>query len=865
MEQEYSAPDCERDAQAYWQHHHSFRAVEDPAREKFYCLSMFPYPSGRLHMGHVRNYTIGDVVSRYQRMRGRNVLQPIGFDAFGLPAENAAIKNGVPPAAWTWSNIEYMCGQLRRLGFAYDWERQLATCEPGYYRWQQWFFVQLFRRGLVYRRNSLVNWDPVDQTVLANEQVIDGRGWRSGAVVEQREVPQWFLKITAYADELLGELDALPHWPEAVRTMQANWIGRSEGLEIDFQIAAGAAKQAQKLTVFTTRPDTLFGVTYLAVAAQHPLALEAAARDPKVAAFVEEAKRGDVTEATLETMEKRGVPLGVDVIHPLTGARVPVWTANFVLMGYGSGAVMAVPGHDQRDWEFARAYGLPVKAVIAPAAAEAPDLSQAAYVEKGILLDSGEFSGLDFPRAFDAIAARLEAQQQGRRRVNYRLRDWGVSRQRYWGCPIPVIYCTDCDAVPVPEDQLPVLLPEDLVPDGRGNPLARRAEFVNCICPQCGKPARRETDTFDTFVDSSWYFARFASAGQQQAMLDDRAAYWLPVDQYIGGIEHAILHLLYARFFQKLMRDVGISAVGEPFRRLLTQGMVLAEAYYRTGEGGGREWIAPKDVEVERDSRGAVLRALHKASREPVVAAGLGTMSKSKNNGVDPQQIIDSHGADAVRLFMMFTAPPEQTLEWSDAGIDGAARFLRRLWRLVHEHVRHGAASSLDPAALTAAQKEVRRKLHDALAKIGDDFERRFSFNTAVAACMELVNTLSRFEDASRAGRAVMQEALDALVRVLAPIVPHIAHRLWLELGHHEPVIDAPWPVADASARVADTVEMVVQINGKLRAKIVVTRDAGEDTIAAAALADENVQKFIDGKSLRKTIVVPGKLVNFVV
>ncbi len=865
MQQDYSPRHVESDAQAYWSEHQVFRAVEDPARDKFYCLSMFPYPSGRLHMGHVRNYTIGDVVSRYQRMCGKNVLQPIGFDAFGLPAENAAIKNGVPPAAWTYSNIDYMCGQLRQLGFAYDWERKFATCEPDYYRWQQWFFVQLFRKGLIYRKNSIVNWDPVDQTVLANEQVIDGRGWRSGAVVEQREIPQWFLKITAYADELLDELKNLEHWPEAVKTMQANWIGRSEGLEIDFRLGQASATGADHLTVFTTRPDTLYGVTYLAVAAQHPLALEAAQRDPKVAAFVEESKLGDVTEATLETMEKRGVPLGLDVIHPLTGAKVPVWAANFVLMGYGSGAVMAVPGHDQRDWEFAHAYDLPIQAVIGAEPGKPADVAEASYEEKGWLINSAEFDGLAFKAAFDAIAARLEALGQGRKRINYRLRDWGVSRQRYWGCPIPIIYCESCDAVPVPEDQLPVRLPEDLVPDGRGNPLLRLPEFVNVPCPQCGKPARRETDTCDTFVDSSWYFARFASATQKEAMLDGRAAYWLPVDQYIGGIEHAILHLLYARFFQKLMRDVGVSNVGEPFKRLLTQGMVLAEAYYRSGEGGGREWIAPKDVEVERDAKGASLRAVLKSTREPVTAAGLGTMSKSKNNGVDPQEIIDSHGADAVRLFMMFTAPPEQTLEWSDAGIDGAARFLRRVWKLVYEHAQQGVAPALDATALTADQKELRRKLHDSLARIGNDFERRFNFNTAIAACMELVNAVSRFEDTSPNGRAIMQEVLDALVRVLSPIVPHITHQLWFALGHAQPVIDAAWPQAEASARVADTVLLVVQINGKRRSEITVPTDAAKEQIVEAALADENVQKFLAGQPLKKTVVVPGKLVNFVV
>jgi leucyl-tRNA synthetase len=864
MQQEYSPRHVETGAQAYWSEHQVFRAVEDPARAKFYCLSMFPYPSGRLHMGHVRNYTIGDVVARYQRMRGKNVLQPIGFDAFGLPAENAAIKNGVPPAQWTYSNIDYMCGQLRQLGFAYDWERKLATCEPSYYRWQQWFFVQLFRQGLVYRKNSVVNWDPVDQTVLANEQVIDGRGWRSGAVVEQREIPQWFIKITAYADELLDEIKAMEHWPSAVRLMQENWIGRSEGLEIDFKLPAPVAG-ADHLTVFTTRPDTLFGVTYLAVAAQHPLALEAAKADPKVAAFVEEAKKGDVTEATLETMEKKGVPLGLEVIHPLTGEPVPVWAANFVLMGYGSGAVMAVPGHDQRDWEFAKAYGLPIKVVIGPEAGKPGDISEAAWTEKGYTLNSGAFDGLEFKPAFDAIAGKLESLNQGRRRINYRLRDWGVSRQRYWGCPIPVIYCQSCDAVPVPEDQLPVRLPEDLVPDGRGNPLLRLPEFVNCACPQCGKPARRETDTCDTFVDSSWYFARFASANQDQAMLDERADYWMAVDQYIGGIEHAILHLLYARFFQKAMRDLGLSKVGEPFQRLLTQGMVLAEAYYRSSESGGREWIAPKDVEVERDARGVAVRAVHKTTREALVADGLGTMSKSKNNGVDPQEIIDSHGADAVRLFMMFTAPPEQTLEWSDAGIDGAARFLRRVWKAVHEHSQQGAAPALDLAALSGPQKDLRRKLHDSLAKIGDDFERRFNFNTAIAACMELVNALSRFEDASPNGRAVTQEVLDALVRVLSPIVPHIAHELWFALGNKAAVIDAPWPQPDAAARVADEVLLVVQVNGKKRGEITVPAAASRDEIVATALADEQVRKFLDGQAPKKTIVVPGKLVNFVV
>jgi leucyl-tRNA synthetase len=809
----------------------------------------------------VRNYTIGDVLARYQRMKGRNVLQPIGFDAFGLPAENAAIKNGVPPAAWTYSNIDTMCGQLKQLGIAYDWTRKLATCEPSYYRWQQWFFLRLLEKGLVYRRNSIVNWDPVDQTVLANEQVIDGRGWRSGAVVEQREIPQWFLKITAYADELLDELKTLDQWPDAVRRMQENWIGRSEGVEIDFAIDG----HAEKLTVFTTRPDTLYGVSFVSVAAQHPLALEAARRDAAVAAFVDEASKGDTTEAAMETMEKRGVPLGISVIHPLTGEKLPVWAANFVLMGYGSGAVMAVPAHDQRDWEFARAYGLPLKIVIAASADATPDISAAAYTDKAVTVNSAEFSGLPYKQAFDGIADKLAALGAGRRRVNYRLRDWGVSRQRYWGCPIPVIYCETCGAVPVPDEQLPVRLPEDLVPDGRGNPLVKLPEFVNAPCPKCAQPARRETDTFDTFVDSSWYYARFACADSDTAMLDARAGYWLPVDQYIGGIEHAILHLLYARFFSKLMRDLGLPAPAEPFKRLLTQGMVLAESYYRTSEAGGREWIAPKDVEVERDAKGAAIGAKLRATGEALVACGLGTMSKSKNNGVDPGEIIASHGADAVRLFMMFTAPPEQTLEWSDAGIDGSARFLKRVWKLVQDHAALGAAPALDAATLTAPQKDLRRKLHDSLAKISDDFARRYSFNTAIAACMEVVNALSRFDDATPNGRAVRDEVLDALTRVLSPIVPHFCHALWSTLGKPGAVIDAPWPEADAEARKADEIAMVVQVNGKLRGQISVPAGAPQELIIATALAEENVQKFIGGAELKKQIVVPGKLVNFVV
>lgn len=838
MHKDYEPHGVEVAAQEYWSTGNVFRATERKDREKFYCLCMFPYPSGRLHMGHVRNYTIGDVIARYQRMLGKNVLQPIGFDAFGLPAENAAIDKGVPPARWTRDNMEYMRGQLKRLGFAYDWSRTLATCDPGYYRWQQWFFIQLYNKGLVYRKNSLVNWDPVDQTVLANEQVIEGRGWRSGAVVEQREVAQWFLKITAYADELLSELKQLDGWPEAVRTMQENWIGRSEGLEIDFQVAPSPyplpqGEGEQKITVFTTRPDTLFGATYLAVAVQHPLAVAAAKQDHKIAAFVEEVRKSGVAEVTLETQAKRGIPLGIHAVHPLTGEKLPVWTANFVLMTYGSGAVMAVPAHDQRDWEFARAYGLPIKPVIGPSpqpsprkrgegAIQAADVSQAAFVEKGVLANSGEFSGLDYPHAFDAIAAKLG--RQARRRVNYRLRDWGVSRQRYWGCPIPIVYCASCGTVPVPDAQLPVVLPEDLVPDGKASPLTRLKEFFECACPVCGKPARRETDTFDTFVDSSWYFARFACPDQNKAMLDERAAYWLPVDQYIGGIEHAILHLLYARFFQKTMRDGGLSSVSEPFLRLLSQGMVLKDG---------------------------------------------SKMSKSRNNTVDPEGILESHGADAVRLFMMFASPPEQTLEWSEAGLDGMLRFLKRLWKLVQDHASRSAPSPLPPpagggGALSAAQKDLRRKTHETLRKISDDVGRRYIFNTAIAAAMELLNALYKFEDTSPQGRAVMQEALDMLVAVLSPIVPHICHELWFALGHQTPVIDARWPQPDAAALRADSITLVVQVNGKLRGRIEVVADAGNDAVIAAALADENVKKFLTGP-LKKQVVVPGKLVNFVV
>ena len=856
MNEQYVPAEVERSAQAHWQQHQSFTATEDH-REKFYCLSMFPYPSGKLHMGHVRNYTISDVIARHQRMLGKNVLHPMGFDAFGLPAENAAIKSGVAPAQWTYSNMEYMKRQLSQLGFAFDWSREVATCRPEYYRWEQWLFLQLLKKGLVYRKNSVVNWDPVDHTVLANEQVIDGRGWRSGALVEQRAIPQWFLKITDYADQLHDDIATLESWPDAVKTQQVNWIGRSEGVEIDFALADGSG---EKLTVYTTRPDTLFGVSFISVAAQHPLALAAAERDAAVAAFVEAAKQSGVAEATLATQEKKGVALGLSVIHPLTGQPVPVWAANFVLMGYGTGAVMAVPAHDERDFEFASIYGLPKVTVVAPLQPDAVASADRAFTDHGRLIHSGVFNGLDFDQAFNAIASALEEKGQGRRRKNFRLRDWGVSRQRYWGCPIPIIYCEACGAVPVPEDQLPVVLPEHLKPDGAASPLTREPSFTQCDCPSCGKPARRETDTFDTFFESSWYYARFACADQHGAMLDERARYWLPVDQYVGGIEHAVLHLLYARFFHKLMRDVGLPVAGdEPFKRLLCQGMVVAGTYFREGKDGKKDWINPADV--DHTAEGAVLRA----DGQPVQVGGREKMSKSKNNGVDPETIINSHGADAVRLFMMFTAPPEQSLEWNEAGIDGAARFLKRLWRMVGEHTAAGAAPALDVAALNAVQKDLRRKTHQTIAKFGDDVGRRLQFNTAIAAAMELVNALQKFDGSAPQDRAVRHEALTALVACLAPITPHITHVLWTALGHDGAVIDARWPEADAAALASDALKLVVQVNGKLRGQIEVPVGSSNEAILAAAKSDENVVRFLAGAAIKKEIVVAGKLVNLVI
>ncbi|OOG52922.1 leucine--tRNA ligase [Rhodanobacter sp. B05] len=891
-------------AQQYWDAQRAYEVTEDSSRPKFYCLSMLPYPSGALHMGHVRNYTIGDVISRYQRMNGKNVLQPMGWDAFGLPAENAAIKNSTAPAKWTYANIEHMRSQFKSMGYAIDWSREFATCRPEYYRWEQLMFTRLLKKGMAYRKNAVVNWDPVDQTVLANEQVVDGRGWRSGAVVEKREIPQWFLKITDYAQELLDGLDALPGWPDAVKTMQRNWLGRSEGLEIHFTPEG----QGEPLSVFTTRPDTLMGVTFLSIAAEHPLALRAARDNEKLAAFIAELKHGGVSEAELETQDKRGMDTGLRAIHPVTGEPVPIWVANFVLMGYGTGAVMAVPAHDQRDWEFAQKYGLPIRMVIVDDSVLAAlkqiehDLSlgvgidpmlaalegrgintqdvsapvraveeferrireEAAWTPRGTLVNSGEYDGMDFAQALNALATRFERDGSGLRRINWRLRDWGVSRQRYWGCPIPVIYCPKCEAVPVPEDQLPVVLPEDVAFSGVQSPIKADPEWRKTTCPQCGGPAERETDTFDTFMESSWYYARYTSPGAN-AQIDERANYWLPVDQYIGGIEHAIMHLLYFRFYHKLMRDAGMVHSDEPAQNLLCQGMVIAETFYRDNADGSKDWINPADVEVHRDERGRVSGAVLKADGQSVHIGGTEKMSKSKNNGIDPQTMVDKYGADTVRLFSMFAAPPEQSLEWNEAGVEGMARFLKRLWREVTTHAANPDHPVTDPAALDAGQKAFRRQLHETIQKVGDDFGRRHAFNTAIAALMELLNALGKFTDQSEQGRAVRHEALEAMVLLLNPVVPHVSHALWQVLGHAPAVLeDQPWPRPDPAALVRDVVTLAVQINGKLRATVELPVNASKDEAEAMARAQPQVVHFLEGMTVRKVIVVPGKIVNIV-
>ncbi|WP_135795187.1 leucine--tRNA ligase [Hydrogenovibrio crunogenus] len=864
---DYQPQSIEAAIQQVWDEQQVFVAKEDDSKEKFYCLSMFPYPSGKLHMGHVRNYTIGDVVSRFQRMQGKNVLQPMGWDAFGLPAENAAMDNQVAPAKWTYQNIDYMRNQLKRLGLGYDWTREVATCHPEYYRWEQWLFTRLMEKGLVYRKLSVVNWDPVDQTVLANEQVIDGKGWRSGVPVERKEIAQWFLRITDYADELLKDLDQLEGWPEQVKTMQKNWIGKSTGLEIEFPIASGLDESNGNLKVYTTRPDTLMGVTYVAVAADHPWARKASVNNEPLERFIEACSHISTAEADMETMEKKGVDTGIRVKHPITGDEVPVWAANFVLMGYGTGAVMSVPAHDQRDYEFAKAYDLPIKAVIAPKAGEEADVSEAAFTEKGVLVNSGQFDGLKSKQALHEMAKVLGELGLGEKQTNYRLRDWGISRQRYWGCPIPVIYCPACGALPVPEKDLPVRLPEDVVPDGSGSPLAKLDSFKKCACPQCGGPANRETDTFDTFFESSWYHARYTSRHEDNAMLDKAAAdHWLPVDQYIGGIEHAILHLLYARFFHKLMRDEGLVSSDEPFKNLLTQGMVLAGSWFTQDEKGKQTWYSPLDVEPVTDEKGAIVKGTLKSDGTEVQYGGIIKMSKSKNNGIDPQTLIDQYGADTLRLYIMFASPPEQTLEWSDSAVEGAHRFLNRVWRQVQAHVSTGVvAACTSNDGLTKEQKALRLKLHTTLQKVTDDMGRRMHFNTAIAATMELLNDISRFKDESEAGRSVMQEALEMLILMLSPMTPHASQALWEALGHDGLVLNVAWPAVDEAALVKDEIEIMVQVNGKLRGKIEVAAEADKDTILAAAKANEHAAKFIDGKDIVKEIVVPGRLVNIVV
>ena len=828
--------------------------------ERYYCLSMFPYPSGKLHMGHMRNYTICDVISRFQAMSGKRVLQPMGWDAFGLPAENAAMANGVPPAQWTRANIAHMRTQLKALGFAIDWERELATCDPEYYRWNQWFFLKLLKRGVAYKKTGLVNWDPVDQTVLANEQVIDGCGWRTGAPVEKREIPMYYLRITDYADELLAGLDDLPGWPERVRTMQANWIGRSEGAEISFDCGS------EQIKVFTTRPDTLMGATFMAVAAEHPLARQAASDNPALAGFIAECQKGGVSEADIATQEKRGMDTGLTAIHPLTGDELPVWVANYVLMGYGEGAIMAVPAHDERDFEFANQYDLPIRQVVSLPEGRDYDDHQwhDSYATRdGELVNSGQYSGLECSAGAQAIVDALESKNCGRGRIQYRLRDWGISRQRYWGCPIPIIHCPECGDVPVPEEDLPVVLPEDLVPDGSGNPLNRCEAFVNTRCPECGGQARRETDTMDTFVDSSWYFLRYTCAGNDQAMVDQSTSDWMPVDQYIGGIEHAILHLLYARFWTRLMRDEGLIEHSEPFARLLTQGMVLAETYYRDDDSGRRHWYNPADVEIERDDKGRIQRATLVSDGKEVIPGGIEKMAKSKNNGVDPKALVDHYGADTVRLFSMFAAPPEQSLEWSDAGVEGAWRFLKRLWAGVHAHVA-GSGSDSDGSGGTDA-RELRRRLHETIAKTGDDFGRRYTFNTAIAAIMEFCNLLNRFEPRSDEDRALCQEAWEGVVRLIAPVAPHIAESLWSALGRDGSVFDAGWPEVDEKALVRDEVTLVIQVNGKVRGRIEMAPGSPRESVEKAALADDNVARFVADKTIRKVIVVPDRLVNIVV
>ncbi|MFT6386729.1 MAG: leucyl-tRNA synthetase [Cellvibrionaceae bacterium] len=880
MEEQYHPAAVETSAQEYWREHRCFEVTEDRSKEKFYCLAMFPYPSGKLHMGHVRNYTLTDVIARYQRMQGKNVLHPMGWDAFGLPAENAAIQNKTAPAKWTYSNIEYMKQQLNSLGFGFDWSRELATCQPDYYKWEQWFFTRLYEKGLVYKKMATVNWDPVDQTVLANEQVIDGKGWRSGAGVERREIPQWFIKITDYAEELLADLDKLPLWPEQVLTMQRNWIGKSRGIEMTFKLSH-AVNNIASFDIYTTRPDTLMGVTYLSLAAEHPISLALAEKKPELADFIAQCKKQSVSEADMSTMEKLGINTGLTAIHPLSGKTVPVWIANYVLMDYGSGAVMAVPAHDERDYEFAKKYCLEIKHVIRPvdesinegahneshedSHEDKGDTSKAAYTEKGILINSAEFNGMNFDDAFDAIAGKLSKENKGCVSTNFRLRDWGVSRQRYWGAPIPILNLPDGGEIPVPLSKLPIILPEEVVMDGVRSPIKADPEWRKTELD--GKAVEHETDTFDTFMESSWYYARYTCPQSSNAMLDkDAANYWLPVDQYVGGIEHAILHLLYARFFHKLMRDEGLVDCDEPFEKLLCQGMVLAETYFNKNDDGSTTWFNPADVHLEKDGKGKPIKASLIKTGESVEIGGTTKMSKSKNNGVDPQTAVDAYGADTVRLFTMFASPPTQTLEWSDSGVEGGSRFLKRLWRTVHSHLDAGQPAALDASKIDKTQKDLRRKTHETIEKVSGDYGVRQQFNTAIASVMELMNDVNKIADRNTAEHlAVEREAIEAAVLLIAPVVPHICHSLWLALGHDSNVIDQAWPTVDKAALVKSNITLIVQVNGKVRAKLDAPNDAPKEDLEALALTDEQVQKFIEGNTIRKVIVVPNKLVNIVV
>ncbi|SCC18679.1 leucyl-tRNA synthetase [Gilliamella bombicola] len=859
MQEQYRPDEIEATVQKHWQENKTFHVTEDPSKEKYYCLSMLPYPSGRLHLGHVRNYTIGDTISRYQRLNGKNVLQPIGWDAFGLPAEGAAVKNNTAPAKWTYENIAYMKKQLQLLGFGYDWDREVTTCRPEYYKWEQWFFTKLYEKGLVYKKTSAVNWCPNDQTVLANEQVVEGCCWRCSTPVERKEIPQWFIKITEYAEELLNDLDTLESWPEQVKTMQRNWIGRSEGVEFDFAVE----NYADKLRVYTTRPDTLMGVSFVSVAAEHPLAQLAAKNDPKIAEFVAECKNTKTAEADMATMEKKGIATGFYAIHPLTGKKVPVWIANFVLIEYGTGAVMAVPGHDERDYEFASKYNLPINPVILTQDGNAPDLSEKAYTEHGKLFNSGEFDGLDFDQAFNAVADKLIALGIGQRKVNYRLRDWGVSRQRYWGAPIPMVTLEDGTTIPTPEDQLPVILPEDVEMNGITSPIKADPNWAKTTVN--GQPALRETDTFDTFMESSWYYARYTCPQYDKGMLDEKAAnYWLPVDQYVGGIEHAIMHLLYFRFFHKLMRDFGLVSSDEPAKRLLCQGMVLADAFYYTSPTNERIWVSPTEVTIERDEKGRIAKAVDKHGNE-LVHAGMTKMSKSKNNGIDPQEMVEKYGADTVRLFMMFASPADMTLEWQESGVEGANRFIKRVWRLVYEHAQKGQTAKLDITTLDSEQKSLRRELHKTIAKVSDDIGRRQTFNTAIAAVMEFMNRLQKAPQETEQDRALMSEALNAIIRLLYPMMPHACFVMWQALGHSESIDNTTWPVADQSAMIEDEKLIVVQINGKVRGKFTVPADADQDFVVSQAKQEPNIQKYLSDVTIRKVIYVPGKLLNLVV